>query len=514
MKKGYIKTRYKLSLLFVVITYFVIIMTAFGCDDDEYDVKIEEQSKDLVVKTGEVLIESYIGNGVQWDPYPQAYRYWNQPIQDADWNKMYTRLDYMKPSFIRVVFGSYDKYAISGADNYEPTAMYEGLGKILQYCQDNDITVMLGDWGYNQVDSGNDMIFESRIDNAVNYLDYLVNTQGFTCIKYYTTINEPNLNGSAANGNYNVWKNATAYFYDKMVDAGLDSKVKLAGPDIAIFNDNDVSWISNTETDLGNKIDLYDIHTYPSKGSLFSGEFEALLKAYKSQMPEGKQAVIGEFGFKYETGFSVMDMELSNENLNNINSDPFVGTDSNTLVDQYIHGVDLVGLNLKIINSGFAGAINWNLDDAMHSSSNTGQDLKVWGYWNILGDELLGKPEKETIRPHFYSFSLISRYMQKGSKVYKVEVPKLVGLDAIAVEKDGKYMIAINNMSINEYNINFSLDNGTELSGLKKFIYKEDNRLTDANGFPLPEEQNLSIGKGNEINIKPQTLTVYTNFDF
>jgi hypothetical protein len=503
----------KIKYLVLIPILLVFISLNISCENDDFDIKLKQVSNELVI-TNEVLIPSYIGNGVQWDPYPQAYRYWNLPIQDADWNKMYNRLDYMKPSFVRVVIGSYDKYAVGGADEYDPTALYEGLGKILQYCQDNNISVMLGDWGYNQVDPNQNEIFENRIDNAVNYLDFLVNTQGFTCIKYYNTINEPNLQDSASRGNYLLWRDMTAYFYDKMQEKGLQNQVQIAGPDIAIFNENDTNWITDSDFHFGDKIGLYDLHVYPSRGNMFNGEFERLLKVYTDLMPANKQAVIGEFGFKYETGDSNLDAELDNRNQNNINSDPFIGVDSNTLVEEYFHGVDLMALNIKIINSGFVGAINWNLDDAMHSSSTSGQDLKVWGYWNILGEELFGKPEKEELRPHFYAFSLLARYMQKGSTVLKVHTPKKIGLDAIAVYKDGKYMIAINNMHTENFELSLKLINGETLIGLKKFVYQEKNRMTDDNGYPLPMEENITLSSGSSLEINAQTFTVYTNCEF
>ncbi len=499
--------------------FFTALMMAFitsfsSCDEKEYGDKRETGDNEIVVQTSQIINDNYIGNGVQWDPYPQAYKYWGEPISDQDWEKLYKRLDYMKPSFMRVVYGSFDKYASDDADNYDQDKFIEGLLKILEYCQNNQISVLLGDWGFNQVNFNENRIFENRLDNAVKYLDYLVTTKGFSCIKYYTTINEPNLGGSATNGNYDLWKEATLYFHEKMKEVGLDTKVKLAGPDVAVFNNSDVDWISRSANDFGDKLGIYEVHTYPPKGVMFSNEYENLLSQMKEKVPAGYQIVIGEFGYKYDTGEANLDQALAAQNSNTINSDPNIANDSNTLVDEYFHGVDLAGLTMKIVNAGYSGGINWGLDDAMHSGTTTGTDLKVWGFWNILGEELQGKPEKENLRPHFYSFSLLCRYMQKGSKVFKVDVPNKVGLDVIAVEKDGKYMIAINNMHSEDYELKLTIDSVKELAGVKKFIYKEDNRKFDTNGYPAPEEENTTFTSGETLQIAGETLTVLTNFEF
>ena len=505
----------KIGITIFCSIFFITVLVSCDNSTDEIENPVDNSKAEIVVKTSEIINANYIGNGVQWDPYPQAYKFWNQPISEQDWETLYNRLNVMKPSFVRVVYDAYDKYADGNEDAYNPERFIEGLEKVLQYCQDNNITVMLGNWGYGQVNPNNGgSIFENRIENAAKYLDFLVNTKGFTCIKYYNTVNEPNLGGSATEGNYELWKNTTLFFYDKMLERNLESKVKLAGPDIAVFNlSTDIQWITKSVNDFGNKIGIYDIHTYPSKGSMFSGEYENVLKTVKDNIPTGTEIIIGEFGFKYETGNSNLDKELANENSNNINSNPNIAKDSNTLVKTFEHGVDIISLTMKIVNAGYSGSINWGLDDAMHSGTTSGTDLKTWGFWNILGNELFNNPDDENLRPHFYTYSLLTRYMQNGTKVFKVDVPRRTGLDAIAVEKDGKYMIAINNIHKDDYEIMLSIDNLAELNELKQFLFKKENRKQDANGYPLPEKENMSFKSGEKLTIAGQTLVLLTNMD-
>ncbi|MEM6830129.1 MAG: hypothetical protein AAF551_06405, partial [Bacteroidota bacterium] len=405
--------------------------------------------------------------------------------------------------------------AAGGVDEYDEENYLEGLEKILQYCQDNNITVMIGDWGYNQVDLTNNRMVLNRVKNAARYLNFLIEDRGFTCIKYYNTINEPNLIGSATNGNYELWRLMTRRFFQEFEALGNSNGVKIAGPDIAYFNPTDVDWVSQSARHLDDEIGLYDVHTYPPRESMFNGFYEETLKAMKDRTPAGSQIVIGEFGYKYDVGTSQMDEERNQRNQSNINADPNIGNDSNTLTEEYSHGVDLMGMVFKIINAGYAGAVNWGLDDAMHSDSETGQDLKVWGVWNILGEELLGKPEKELMRPHFYPYSLLTRYMQNGASVFEVQFEDMIGLDAIAVEKDGMRMLAFSNMHVEDHTINLKFEDGVDLSGIKKFVYKEEGRVVDANGYPAPEEEGLTLSaSGTSVTIPSNTFILFTNFDY
>ena len=52
-------------------------------------------------------------------------------------------------------------------------------------------------------------------------------------------------------------------------------------------------------THLKDEIGLYDIHTYPSKITVNSGEYTDIIRAYKQAVPAGRKIVMGEIGFKF-----------------------------------------------------------------------------------------------------------------------------------------------------------------------------------------------------------------------
>ena len=472
----------------------------------------QSTASDLVVQTGTVINSDYIGNGAQWDAYPNAYLNWNTPLTDNDWNRIYQRLDYMKPRLMRVTIAAGWKYARNGG--YDPQLQLEPLSKILQYCTEHNTTVLFGDWGGGMVDPSSYTINKQNLTNAALYVDYLINQEGFSCIKYYNMINEPNGDWSSTKGGYDLWKNAVSYFYSRLDSLGLTNKLSIVAPDIAVWSSQYTNWFTKTTSDLGNAVGLYDIHYYPGQTFVRSGDFTTLAKAYQGVVPDGKKIVVGEMGFKYDSN---TDADLYNENISRAKADQYAADgDCNMFVYDFFYGIDMSDALIQLANAGYSGMVAWMLDDAMHNSDGgSGKALKVWGFWNILGRNFNGQQDEE-MRPWFYSSALLSRYMQTGSTIYQVDVPAKKGLKAMAVEKDGKYMIAILNSGYPTYDINLKFDKDITLDGVKEFIYAEDNRPVDSNGFPVPLKTNLTLDMkaGYPIEIAGQTLIVLTNFDY
>lgn len=465
----------------------------------------------LKVLTSEIINTDYIGNGAQWDAYPNAYVNWNTPLAEADWNKLFERLDFMRPKLMRVMIAAGWKYARNG--DYDPTLHLEGLEKILQYCTDHDITVMFGDWGGGMVEISDLSINKENLTKAAKYVQFLIEEKRFTCIKYYNLINEPNGNWSITRGNYDLWQRAATFFHQKLDSLGLSRKLPLVGPDIAIWDTQSTHWIDNTVMDLQNKVGLYSIHTYPTQYEVQHRDYSALIKAYIERLPQGSGMVMGELGFKYTN----RDQQLFEENKARILANDYASDDSNMFVFDFFYGLDMADAMMHAINAGFSGVVAWNLDDAMHNlDGGSGTDLKVWGFWNILGTELFGQPELEEIRPWFYSIALLSRYMPTNSIILKVETSLEYNLHAIAVEKDGRYMIALLNQDFQELNLFVQFDNKEVLSQGKRFLYSDSLRPTDASGFPIPVETDITFdfNEGYTVVLPPESFVVLTNFDY
>jgi len=461
------------------------------------------------INTDVVINDSYIGNGAQWDPYQLDYGKGKMEISETDWQKLYTRLDFMRPQFIRVMINT---TSVIRDGKLEPEQNLAHLSKILNYCQSRGVTVMFGDWGGGMVNSKDTTINKQNIQFAAQYIDFLINQKGYTCIKYYNMINEPNGFWSSTDGNYSLWAKAITCLHEEMERLKLTDKLSVVGPDAAIWKTNEAWWIDSCATRLGNKIGLYDIHTYPSKITVNSGEYSKIISAYKRFVPKGKKIVMGEIGFKFvESADSV----YLKENIRRANSKPYASTDdSQMFVYDYMYGTDMADALFQTINAGFSGSVVWMLDDAMHAKESPDK-LKVWGFWNIFGEEYFGA-EEEVVRPWFYAWSLLSKYIPAGAKVYQVQVNGDASVKAIAVEKDNKYMLAVVNVAKGIKDVTLKSYTLSALEKVKQFIYSDGTLLKQGDCTLLPNKEGLTLNlnKGVSVKMTSESLIVYTNFEY
>jgi len=483
------------------ILFLSLLLVSFaGCNS--------EKNITYVTIHGDTLVsKNYIGNGVQWDPYQLDYGEVKLKISPSDWEKLYARLDFMRPHFIRVMLNT-TSLVENGILN--PDKNFENIKPILDYCQSRNVNVMFGDWGWGLIDESD--INERNIKYAVDYLNYLVNEKSFSCINYYNLINEPNGYWAATNGSYPLWKKALLFFHDEMKNQNLTEKVKIVGPDIAIWDTKETWWIDSCSTHLSKEIGLYDIHTYPSKITVNSGKYSDIIRAYQKQVPEDKQIVMGEIGLKF---VEEADSVYKKENINRAQSKKYASKDDSQLfVYDYMYGIDMADALIQTINAGYSGAIAWMLDDAMHANESP-EKLKIWGFWNILGEEFFGK-EEEKVRPWYYAWSLLCRYMPTGSDVYKVSVTGNPAIKAAFSGKDNNYMLALLNISNEVQQVKIQHSSLAGLDHAKKFVYSQENLKTEDDHVLLPDENNLTLrwDKGEIITVPANSLVVYTTFEY
>jgi hypothetical protein len=462
----------------------------------------------VTVHFDSIVNNCYTGNGVQWDPYRLDYGRGEMKLSEADRQKLYGRLDFMRPQFIRVMTNT-----TSVIKNRKLVTTYniDKLALILDYCQSRKVNVVFGDWGFGTVDARDGSINEEILSQAAAYLGYLVNERGYTCIRYYNLINEPNGYWSATGGNYQLWDKAVRFFTGALRREGLAGKISVMGPDIAIWKSTESWWIDSCATH-GSHIGLYDIHTYPSKSTVNSGEYSEIIRAYKHAVPDGKPIVMGEIGLKF---VEPADSLFQRENERRIKMKQHASSsDSQMFVYDSMYGTDMADALMQTVNEGFSGAVAWMLDDAMHSNE-APDKLKIWGFWNILGDEFFGSGE-EQVRPWYYAWSLLTKYMPCGSKVYRVGVEGSASVKAVAVAKDGRTMIALVNVSKDRQNVSLCSSEPCMLKNMKEFCYAENALSIKGDHTLLPARTGLTIRfrPSYDLSLQGESLVVYTNFDY
>lgn len=452
-----------------------------------------------------IISNNYIGNGAQWDPYQLDYGHGKMQMAEAEWQKIYKRLDFMRPQLMRVVHNTAELMTTGKLD---PSGNIDQVTHILDYCQKNNITVIFGDWGWGLADAKANTYDKKKIEMAADYVTFLVKEKGYSCIKYYNMINEPNGFWSTTEGNYDLWRDITLCFYNRLKKNRMLNHIKLVGADLAIWTPAEVDWQEKASKDIN--LGLYDIHTYPSKVTVNSGQYGKICKAYKDAVPQGKQIVMGEIGLKF---VEPTDSLYQQENLRRAAALPYASMDdSQMFIFDYMYGTDMADVLMQTANVGYAGCVAWMLDDAMHSAE-APDKLKMWGFWNILGDEFFGS-EQENIRPWYYAWSLLCRYMPQGCSIYETKIKGNPNIKALAVKKDGKTMLAVLNVSKRPQKV--TLQGKTNLASCKQYIYAEGRLKTSEEKILEPNNPHLHLNlvKGENIDMPGEALYIYTDFDF
>ena len=70
-----------------IIKAIALSMVVLSCSAPKEELQITVSS--------DIINADYIGNGVEWDPYDEAEA-WGSSISEADWQKLFKRLDFMR----------------------------------------------------------------------------------------------------------------------------------------------------------------------------------------------------------------------------------------------------------------------------------------------------------------------------------------------------------------------------------------------------------------------------------
>ena len=494
----------------------ILLLFGFGCRTKTENV--------IQIYPDQVISTNFIGNGVQWSAYPHAdteNAEWGKLMTDEKWEMNFNRLDYMQPKLFRVFDQANWRYLIGFDKNNQPIYDFESeevkaVEKILRYAQDNNITVLLGEIGtpykVHDLHEGHSDKYTGAedpkwINGIVAYLDFLINTRGYTCIKYFNFINEPNGDWSSVNGNFKEWRAGVELLVEGLKAKGLDKKVFIAGPDAVTRYDNPNSsytgaeWVKETAKQMDDQVGIYEVHDYTEYDLVRSGGFEKYHGAIAEYAKEvNKQIIFGELGFSRN----------GQVNQEKAKQDPYACEDSQMDVFNYSYGVDMADAVIQSMNAGYSGAAAWALDDAMHTCGDSGNknELKRWGMWNSLGKEICNNPDDENIRPWFYSWSLMCRYFPTGSKIVKTDSTGINGLRLTAGVHKDDMSIAIVNNSAQAHTISLSAPAGRNF---KKFLYVDGERAVDANGFPVAIEENADI---DELKLPANSFILLTSLNY
>ena len=311
-------------------------------------------------------------------------------------------------------------------------------------------------------------------------VDYLINTKGYTCIKWITPINEPN---STYGANYSPVQAVEAYAslcreIDRVFrEKGIREKVKFSLSDDARSS----TWLYQTCELLQGVYDVVNSHTYDFDESYTNaeivGEGAYCLKNYVEAADEyGVPHVYGEFGTNTYTGPSNW--------------------------KEPRRGLQIARIAANMFQSGSCGMSYWML---------------FCYYWNWTGaDESIGNvmglwgaaDENYNCYPVYYAYSMLTRFVRAGMEIYPVQTddPNLVAVGFRSGE-DWTYLV-VNDSETESKKISF-LNNARFPGAMKRYVYDQNNVPTDnkviaSNGTVTPDGRVLTDM------LAPLTFTVYT----
>lgn len=439
----------------------------------------------VAVKNDSIVCKSFIGFGAEWNPYYAA------EVSDAQWSLVAKRMAWMRIPAVRMLMMTRWCYLGEGRYDWETPEM-KILYRHLDICQKLGVSVFLADWGCERgwvSAPGIAGIDDPKYAAAIGtYLDYLVNQRGYTCLKYFILVNEPNNEARS----WEVWKQGVRNVAGVLAQRGLNKKVLQVGSD-ATF---DVTWHQRAVDQLPDVLGVYDMHIYALDKVVRAGELETLFQGMRdyanTRDPKGKDKpfIVGEAGMH----------------------DDAKHPHGNPHINEHWYGMFMADYAVQAARAGCASVLAWQMDDTSHAGF-------FWGLWSASADGM-------KLRPWFFPWSLLSRYIPAGSTIYRPDAvsPAVRVLAARAPGKDGQaagWTFCVVNRG--DAPATVTLTAPAEISSqpatapsksvtFKRYLYSPEPLAIDADGFPKPTgEITADPARGLDTIVPANAVVVLTS---
>ena len=430
----------------------------------------------IALDTAHPACRNFTGVGAEWD----SYAYGIYGVTDSEFQTIIRpRVEYMRLPVARIMMLLSYGYKNNGVFDYETDAM-KRLYRHLDVCQSVGSTVLLTDWGVEKgwtvpvgsdITLTNDTLYASVIGT---YLDHLINTKGYTCIKYFILVNEPNYEVET----FSRWAAGVTNVAAAINKRGLQNKVKIAGSDMANADD----WHTQAVDQLKNTLGAYDFHRYASGSDIMSGALETYIKGKWNYALSRDTAA-------YRKLFIIGEAGLSDG----------MSTGQNTNIETFDYGVIMADYAIQAARAGSGVLSAWMLDDNSHSGF-------TWGMWR---NKSLGYGLKQW----FYPWALMCRYFPTGAITYPISTG-ISGFRGLVSRKDGGstvWTFCLVNRTTKPRTAKIIFPGGGEV-GLSGFLYSPASALKDSKGFPLPYSLvQVNLDSGMYFTCPANAVTLFTN---
>lgn len=494
----------------ISIIVFAFLTIFCSCSDKQLSPNI------ITVDTDFVLQDGYYGGAMQWEPNDR------DAMTDEQWDRLFSRAEFMKLGYIRCCimpyfycFGLQDGKPLFVWEEIDSTKIntewysnskryFNDLYRLLEFCQKNNIDVLLGEWWKPMNDNWKqtvpvnlpkyvmDLEDPNYTFQVAEMVQHLIKDKGFTCIKQFNLGNEVNLMAGDPNNGYSweKWKKSILNLRADLDKRGLDD-IKIVGPDGGYWGED--VWFNKTLEQLDTIVSVIDYHWYINTNWTLTNRVEDETRSFRffTQINNPKKVNIwGEMGIR----------------------DGHDGTlDQQNLIHQWWYGTFVADALIQTLRAGWSAGAAWGMDDAMHYKDEL-DEQKRWGFWNSVAEQK-GKPEEANIRPWFYTWSLMSRYIPKGSDILYSTSFRSQHLNGVAAKTpDGDITYVITNTADFAQSVTLQIPNITNKPTICKYVYFENDYPVDADGLPKVKEKinNVDFKQGIQIDFPSKGFVLIT----
>ena len=393
----------------------------------------------VTMSSGNAVRGPWIGYGVNI----ATLNWSSSKPSSTDWTNTYApRLGWAKFPFYRIMMSA----------NYNSSYLTQ-VYRILDYAKANNVQVQIAEWGngWDPVQIQGHTLGDSTYTPLVtSYMQNLINTRGYTNIKYFTLGNEPNYdpdNYSGLSSYMTAINNQTSSF----TSAGLtNSNFVIAGPDTSNADD----WLTSIaqSSSYRSKIGAYDMHVYAYDSVMSNGGLE-------TQMANIWNSVVGNDPAQASKPFVIGEAGMWDGG----------SSGSNSNIATYNYGLWMADYAVQAARSKAGAIAVWSLD-------NDGVTSQDWGLWAT-------KTNGYTLRPWWYSYSLMSRFVPTGATIYAPTNPSSSVRVMGAKTTNGKWTFVAVNRGGSSADVTFTAPDNTQ-QDFKYYLYSSSSQTKDANGIP------------------------------
>jgi hypothetical protein len=326
------------------------------------------------------------------------------PWSADHWRMMTERIAAIKPGLVRAMLGQeyFNPAHVSGTYTWDSPQM-QTVYQLFDWYKANHIPILTGPWSLLLANYGN--VGPNDADNAqwltgfqsaeysqicADLMYQLRVVKGYDNIIYFTPQNEPK---GIANMSWDIYDACLDNLTGCFTTLGLPVTV-ITGPDAW----DPMTWMAAKYS--SQKIYTYENHAYASGTAVVSGSLESTLRtsygASIYQYDNTKACLLG------EVGADGMDVDAW------YTMSPVPTDAPNT----YTYGLNCFDYGLQAIRGGQSAALIWTLCNFYWKESG------MWS-WNTTNPDFGGT----TLRPFFYTWSMLSKYFPHGMTMYRMTQP-------------------------------------------------------------------------------------------